>query len=64
MKVLVDIDACQGFACCMMEAPTVFDLEESIGKVVLLKEHPGEELRDAVAAAVRACPANALALEG
>ncbi|MFG3603779.1 ferredoxin [Micromonospora chersina] len=63
MKVIVDLDACQGYACCMMEAPEVFDLDEDAGKVLLLVESPSEGLRTKTEAAVRACPAKALKLE-
>lgn len=63
MKVVVDFEACQGFACCIMEAPEVFDLDEGAGKVSLLRETPSEELRGKSEAAVRACPARALSLE-
>lgn len=63
MKVTVDLDACQGYACCMMEAPEVFDLGEDAGKVILLQHNPTEDLRTKTEAAVRACPANALKLE-
>jgi len=63
MKVIVDLDACQGYACCMMEAPEVFDLNEDAGKVILQQEQPAEELRAKTEAAVRSCPAKALRLE-
>lgn len=63
MKVKVDLDACQGYACCMMEAPEVFDLDEEASKVILLQERPPEQLRSKVEAAVRGCPAHALSLE-
>lgn len=64
MKVVVDLNACQGYACCMMEAPEVFDLDEDAGKVTLLQEQPPDALRAKTEAAVRACPAHALRLEG
>ncbi|MGN6612221.1 MAG: ferredoxin [Angustibacter sp.] len=63
MKVIVDLDACQGYACCMMEAPEVFDLDEDAGKVILLQENPSDDLRSKTESAVRACPAKALKLE-
>lgn len=64
MKVTVDLDACQGYACCMMEAPEVFDLDEDAGKVILLQQNPPDDLRAKTEAAVRACPAKALKVEG
>lgn len=63
MKVTVDLEACQGYACCMMAAPEVFDLDEDAGKVIILQENPPEELRAKTEAAVRGCPAKALSLE-
>ncbi|GAA1516980.1 ferredoxin [Nocardioides humi] len=62
LTVAADLDACQGYACCLMEAPAVFDLNEEIGKVVVLEAHPTPDQRAVVEAAVRACPAKALAL--
>lgn len=62
LSVVVDLNACQGYACCLMEAPTVFDLNEELGKVVVLEPHPGPDLREVAEAAVRACPAKALSL--
>ncbi|AYY15749.1 ferredoxin [Actinobacteria bacterium YIM 96077] len=63
MKVIVDLEACQGYACCMIEAPEVFDLDESAGKATVLEEAPPEERREQVEAAVRNCPARAISLE-
>lgn len=63
MKVIVDMRACQGYACCMMEAPEVFDLDEAAGKATVLRDEPSEELRDVVETAVRTCPAKAITVE-
>lgn len=63
MKVTVDLDTCQGYACCMMEASAVFDLDESAGKAIVLDETPSEELRSEVEAAARTCPARAITVE-
>ena len=63
MKITVDLNACQGYACCMMEASEVFDLDEERGKVILLQESPPEPLRAKVESAVRTCPAKAISLE-
>lgn len=62
MKVTVDLERCQGYVCCVMEAPEVFDVDDDAGKAVLLAENPSEALRDTVEAAVRACPSRAIAL--
>jgi len=62
MKVILDLDACQGYACCMMEASSVFDLDDT-GKAVVLRPEPAEELRAQVESAARACPAKAIRVE-
>jgi ferredoxin len=63
MRVVADLDLCQGHQMCQGEAPTVFGFDEDADKVVLLDEQPDESLRDAVRAAVKYCPAMALTLE-
>jgi len=59
MKVIVDLDLCQGHSVCLGECPEVFDVVESdedYPQVVLLQENPPEELRAKVQAAARYCP--------
>ena len=63
MKVSADLDLCQAHQMCQGEAPTVFGFDEAADRVVVLDEHPGESLRDAVRAAVKYCPAMALSTE-
>jgi ferredoxin len=63
MRVVADLDLCQGHQLCQGEAPTVFGFDEAADVVVLLDEHPDESLRDAVRTAVKYCPAMALSLE-
>jgi len=63
MRVVADLDLCQGHRMCQVEAPEVFGVDEDADRVVVLRERPGEELRDKVRAAVRYCPAMALAIE-
>ncbi|GLY70354.1 ferredoxin [Amycolatopsis taiwanensis] len=60
LKVTVDLAACQGYACCMTEAPTVFDLDESAGKATVLQPSPSDEQRAEVENAARTCPAKAI----
>ncbi|MEU1692609.1 ferredoxin [Streptomyces sp. NPDC005774] len=59
MKILVDLDKCQGYGNCVMAAPEVFDLSEA-GKVVVLDTDTSDvaSLRQGV----RECPAHALEL--
>ena len=60
MRVSADLDLCQGHQLCQGEAPSVFGFDRAADTVVILDEHPGESLRDAVRAAVAYCPAMAL----
>ena len=48
---------------CQGEAPDVFGFDEDADQVTVLEEHPDESLRPQVEAAVRYCPAMALAIE-
>ena len=63
MRVVADLDLCQGHQLCQGEAADVFGFDEAADKVVLLDEHPDESLRDDVSTAVKYCPAMALSLE-
>lgn len=62
MKVLVDVDRCEGFASCVLSAPDVFDLDERSGVAVLLVEEPPDALLADVQDAVRSCPVRAISL--
>lgn len=61
MKVLIDWDLCQGHANCTGDAPEVFHVDDD-GKLHVLVEEPGEELRSKVELAVRYCPAGAISI--
>jgi ferredoxin len=60
MKVEADIDLCQGHQMCQGEAPSVFGFDAGADVVTLLDAEPADSLRDAVALAVKYCPAMAL----
>lgn len=62
MRVVADLDLCQGHQMCQGEAPEVFDFDAGADRVLVLQEHPPESLRPLVESAVRYCPAMALAL--
>jgi ferredoxin len=62
MKVLADLDLCQGHAVCESEAPDVFEVPKH-GKVAILEPEFGAELRGAVDEAIKHCPTHALSLE-
>ena len=61
MRVVTDPVKCDGYANCLAAAPDVFDLDDA-GLVRMLIA-PSETHRDAVEAAVRACPAGAIRIE-
>ena len=61
MKVVVDFDLCESNAICMGLAPTVFEVRDD-DFLYVLDEHPAEELRPKVEAAVRSCPKQAISL--
>ena len=63
MRVVADLDLCQGHQMCQSEAPDVFGFDEDADRVVVLQERPDESLRSQVEAAVRYCPAMALTIE-
>ena len=61
MRVVVDLDLCEGNAECMKLAPEVFVVDDD-DRARLLMERPPESLRAKVEAAVRRCPRQALSL--
>jgi ferredoxin len=63
VKIIADLEACQGYANCVIEAPDVFDIDESSAKVVVLQATPTPDLMDDVRRAVAACPVKALTIE-
>ena len=63
MRVTADLDLCQGHQMCQGEAPDVFGFDGDADQVVVLQEQPDESQRQKVLAAVKYCPAMALAVE-
>lgn len=61
MRIEVDLDLCQGHAICELEAAEVFSVPRH-GKVSVTDPAPPETSRNAVEAAVRYCPTQALKL--
>ena len=59
VKIVVDLDLCQGHGVCESEAPEVFAVAKK-GRVTVKDETPPEELRAKVEAAVKFCPTHAL----
>lgn len=62
MRIVVDLDLCQGHGVCESEAPEVFAVTND-HQVEVLDPHLPESQRTAVEAAVRYCPTHALRLE-
>lgn len=60
MKVIVDMIRCDGNGMCVDACPEVFEIREDDDIVTVLMEQPGEELREKVTKAVRACPKAAI----
>lgn len=63
MRVDLDTSLCQGYVCCLVNAPEVFSVDEETGKATLLVPEPAEALRTKVVAAVRSCPTQAISIE-
>jgi ferredoxin len=63
MRVVADLDLCQGHQMCQGEAPDVFGFDEGADRVTVLDERPDDSRRPQVEAAVRYCPAMALSIE-
>lgn len=59
MNVEADQELCCASARCVELAPDVFEQDDD-GLVVVLIGQPCDELRDAVASAVRQCPTRAI----
>ena len=59
MRVVVDLDLCQGHGVCQSEAPEIFRVVDRPGdyaRVEVILERPPEELRAQAEAAARYCP--------
>lgn len=61
MRIVVDLDLCQGHAVCQAEAPGIFTVPKR-GQVEILDPTPGPGRREDVANAIRYCPTQALSL--
>lgn len=61
MKVIVDLDRCEGHARCVEVAPEVFALNDD-GQSEVIVANPGEALRPQIERAVRLCPRQAITL--
>ncbi|GAA4738280.1 hypothetical protein GCM10023350_23050 [Nocardioides endophyticus] len=59
MKISLDRSLCNGYGNCVIEAPELFDLDES-GIGVVLQEEPDDSMLTLAEAAARICPVIAI----
>ena len=62
VRVVRDVERCQGFGNCVLEADDVFDLDDD-GLVVLLQDDVAVDDVERVSVATKACPVNAVWLD-
>jgi ferredoxin len=62
IKVLLDTNLCSAYGVCMSILPDVFDTPPGSPVAVLLRDRVGADEREDLEEAVRACPAQALAI--
>lgn len=60
MRITADTNVCISAGMCALTVPEVFDQSDDDGLVTVLQPEPPEELREALAEAVRLCPSRAL----
>lgn len=63
LQLSIDLDGCTGCACCMMECPDLFDIDDASGKAILLDASPADDRLEEAERAVRSCPENVIFLE-
>jgi len=61
LRIIADLDLCQGHAVCQDEAPSTFTVPKR-GKVEILDPTPGPDARADIERAVRYCPTQALSI--
>lgn len=62
VKVLLDTNLCSAYGVCVGIMPNVFDNPPGTAVAVLLRDHVDADEREDLEEAVRACPAQALAI--
>jgi ferredoxin len=62
VRIVVDRVRCESNAVCVGIGPDLFDIDDD-DELQILDEHPAEEQRSTVEAAVRLCPKQALSIE-
>ncbi|MFD0363841.1 ferredoxin [Nocardia sp. GCM10030253] len=61
MRIIADLDLCQGHAVCQDEAPEAFTVPKR-GKVEIVDPTPGPDTSADIERAVRYCPTQALSI--
>jgi ferredoxin len=62
MKVLVDMELCDGHGTCIDACPEVFDMGDDDDVVTVLDDSPDDSLRPKLERAVAVCPKAAISL--
>ncbi|MFI1071084.1 ferredoxin [Streptomyces puniciscabiei] len=62
MRLVVDLNKCQGYAQCAFLAPDVFAMHGD--EALIYNPHAPEEQRERLARAVAACPVQAITADG
>lgn len=63
LTLTLDLDGCTGCACCMMECPDLFDIDDESGQAILLEPNPSDDRLEEAERAVRSCPEGVITLE-
>jgi ferredoxin len=62
MKIIIDLNLCEGNERCVAAAPEVFEVRDD--RAHLKMENPPESLREKIKMAIRMCPRQAISLRG
>lgn len=63
LQIEVDFSRCESHGECALAAPEVFEVDDD-NFLQILVEEPGEELRGKLEQAARACPTQAITVNG
>jgi ferredoxin len=63
MKAVVDLSKCQGYANCVIEADSVFDIDDETGKATVLVDQVPPDLVEDARRAAASCPVGAIEIQ-